>query len=42
MRMEKEIPGEVNVDYVDRYTPSFFGRDKFKKGLKPEDLRIKE
>lgn len=41
LRMEKQIPGKANVDYVGKYTPSFFGRNKFKKGLKPDDLQIK-
>jgi len=42
LRMEQQIPDEANVDYVDGYTPSFFGRNTFKTGLKPDDLQIKQ
>jgi len=39
--LEARIPEKANVDYADGYAPSFFGRNTFKKGLKPEDLQIK-
>jgi type 1 glutamine amidotransferase len=42
LHLEDKIPAEANVAYVDDYKPSFFGRNKFKKGLKPDDLRIKQ
>ena len=42
LRLEEKIPAKANVDYVDQYEPSFFGRNKFKKGLKPDDLRIEQ
>ena len=38
--MEDKIPDKSDVDYVDPYEPSAFGRNKFRKGLKPEDYRL--
>jgi hypothetical protein len=36
--LEKEIPPKNVVDYVGEYKPTWFGSDKFQKGLKPADL----
>ncbi len=36
--LEDKIPAKNNVDLVGAYTPSPFGFNKFKKGLKPSDL----
>ena len=38
--MEDKIPEKSDVDYVDPYEPSTFGRNKFRKGLKPEDYAL--
>jgi hypothetical protein len=35
-----KLPAKVDVDYVDAYTPSFFGFGQARKGVKPSDLRI--
>jgi hypothetical protein len=40
--LEKKIPAKANVDYVGEYKPSWFGFGKFKPGLKPEDLELKQ
>ena len=40
--LENQIPKKANVDYIGEYHPSFFGRNRFKKGLKPEDLKLTE
>ena len=34
-----QLPAKADVDYVDAYTPSFFGFGKAKKGVKPADLK---
>ena len=34
----KKIPAQANVDYVGKFQPTPFGFDKFKRGVKPEDL----
>jgi hypothetical protein len=39
--MEDRIPEKSKVDLVGEYRPSPFGRDGFRKGLKPADLRLK-
>jgi type 1 glutamine amidotransferase len=38
--MEASIPEKSDVDYVDPFEPSTFGRDKFRKGLKPNDYAL--
>jgi hypothetical protein len=40
--LEKRIPAKANVDYVGEYKPGWFGFGKFKPGLKPEDLALKD
>jgi hypothetical protein len=40
LKMEDKIPKKSDVDYVDPYEPSTFGRNKFRKGLKPEDYAL--
>jgi hypothetical protein len=40
VRLEKKIPEKANVDYVGDYTPSWFGYDKWKKGVRPDDLAL--
>lgn len=40
--MEQQIQEKSNVEYVGEYQPSFFGADMFKKGLKPDDYRLKK
>jgi hypothetical protein len=37
--LEKKIPRVSNVDYVGDYRPLYFGFGKFKKGVKPGDLK---
>jgi type 1 glutamine amidotransferase len=39
--MEKKIPAKSNVEYVGSYQPSYFGTDKFIKGVHPADLELK-
>lgn len=39
--LEKRIPAKANVGYIGVYTPSMFGFDKFKRGVKPADLITK-
>jgi hypothetical protein len=39
--LEDEILARTNVDYVGDYHPTFFGFDKFKKGIKPSDYEMK-
>lgn len=36
-----KIPARANVDYVGEYKPLWFGFGKFKPGVKPADLQIK-
>ena len=36
-----QIPASANVDYVGEYQPLWFGFGKFKPGVKPADLQIK-
>jgi hypothetical protein len=38
--MEDKIPARAKVDFVGEYTPSDIGIGKFKKGLKPADLKM--
>ena len=40
LNMEEKIPEKSDVDYVDPYEPSTFGRNKFRKGLKPKDYAL--
>jgi hypothetical protein len=40
--LEKKIPAKANVDYVGEYKPGWFGFGKFKPGLRPEDLALKD
>jgi hypothetical protein len=37
--LEDKIPAKSNVEYAGPYEPSFFGFGKYKKGVKPADLR---
>jgi hypothetical protein len=39
--LEERIGAKSNVDLVGTYTPLPFGFGKFKKGVRPEDLRLK-
>ena len=39
--MDDKIPKKSDVDYVDDFTPTPFGRNKFKKGLRPQDYALK-
>ncbi len=41
MGMEDKIPARSNVDYVGKYNPNPIGVGRFKRGLKPEDHKIK-
>lgn len=38
--MEEQIPPKSNVDYVGKYEPTFFGFNKFKRGVKPADHEL--
>ncbi|MBM4018386.1 MAG: ThuA domain-containing protein [Planctomycetes bacterium] len=38
--MEAQIPAKAKVDFVGQYSPSPIGMGKFKKGVKPADLRL--
>ncbi|HID76079.1 MAG TPA: hypothetical protein EYP56_08800 [Planctomycetaceae bacterium] len=40
--LEDEIPEESNVDFVGPYEPSFYGFGKFKKGMRPSDLKLED
>ena len=40
--LEKKTPARANVDYVGEYKPGWFGFGKFKPGLRPEDLALKD
>ena len=40
--LSSQIPDKANVDYVGDYKPTWFGFGKFKKGVKPEDLQLKD
>jgi len=40
--LEKNTPAKANVDYVSEYHPEWFGYGKFKKRMKPGDLRLKD
>ena len=39
--LEDKIPAKSNVDYVGEYKPTFFGFNKFTKGVKPADHELK-
>jgi len=39
--LEDRIPAKSNVDYVGEYKPTFFGFNKFTKGVKPADHELK-
>ena len=39
--MEDEISERTNVDYVDDFQPTFFGRDAFIPSRTPDDYRLK-
>lgn len=39
--LESQIPEKSNVDYVDPFKATRFGRNKFTKGVKPADLGVK-
>ncbi|MEX1040235.1 MAG: ThuA domain-containing protein [Pirellulaceae bacterium] len=38
--LEDAIPEKANVDYVKPFEPTFFGFNKFKKGMKPSDFEL--
>ncbi|GMQ80424.1 MAG: ThuA domain-containing protein [Planctomycetia bacterium] len=38
--LEDQIPAKSNVDYVGSYQPSFFGGNRFKRGVRPADLKL--
>jgi len=38
--LENKIPQKANVDYVGDYKPRWFGFGQFKKGVKPDDLKL--
>jgi hypothetical protein len=38
--LEKQIPAKTDVNYVGEYRPTWFGNNKFKKGVKPADLEL--
>ena len=40
MGMENQIPEKSKVDYVDEYSPTFFGFGDYKKEIRPSDLRL--
>ncbi len=39
--LPERIPSESKVDYVSTYEPTYFGFDKYTKGLKPSDFEMK-
>ncbi len=39
--LEEKITDSLNVDYVGEYKPTFFGFNKFQRGVKPADHRLK-
>ena len=40
MGMEDQIPEKSKVDYVGEYDPTYFGFGKFKKDMRPSDLKL--
>ena len=36
------VPDRADVDYVDRFEPTFYGFGKFKPGVRPADHRLKK
>ena len=40
--MGDQVPKRANVNYVDDFQPSFYGRDTFVKGRTPADYRLGE
>ena len=40
--LESSIPAKANVDYIGDYQPGWFGFGQFKKGVKPDDLSLKD
>ncbi|MBW3543778.1 MAG: ThuA domain-containing protein [Planctomycetes bacterium] len=40
--LEDKIPAKSDVRIVGEYEPTFFGHNKFKRGVKPADLRLKD
>jgi len=40
MGMENKIPEKSKVDYVGKYSPTFFGFGKFKEGVYPSDFSL--
>lgn len=38
--LEDKIPAKSNVEYVGQYQPTYFGGNKFQKGVKPADLKL--
>lgn len=39
--LESKIPDYSNVEYVGGFKPTYFGTDKFVKGVKPSDLQLR-
>ena len=37
----QKTPDRASVDYIGEYKPGWFGFGKFKPGLRPEDLALK-
>ncbi len=42
VKLEGKIPDKANVDFVSPYHPTFYGNNKFAKGVKPCDLAWKK
>lgn len=40
MGLEGQIPPRSDVDYVGPYHPTFFGFNKFRRGVRPSDLKL--
>lgn len=40
--LEDRIPPKSNVDYVGPYHPTFFGTNKFQRGMRPADFALRE
>ena len=39
--LSKSIPARSNVGFVGEFTPSYFGFNKYVRGVKPADLALK-
>jgi hypothetical protein len=40
--LEDKISSNANISYVDEYHPTWFGFGKFKRGVKPDHLQLKQ